>query len=65
MVRFEQQGEPVDIPITVKLTYSSGDSAEVVVPVVEKVTEQRIPLKGPLRSVEANADHGALAVIVK
>ena len=65
VVRFEQQGDPVDIPITVKLTYSSGDSAEVVVPVVDKVTEQRIPLKGPLRSVEANADHGALAVIVK
>ena len=65
VVRFEQQGEPVDIPITVKLTYATGDSAEVMVPVVDKVTEQRIPLKGSLRSVEANADHGALAVIVK
>ena len=32
---------------------------------VDKVTEQRISLKGSVRSIEANADHGALAVIVK
>ena len=64
-VRFEQQGEPVDIPITVRLTYASGDTADVVVAVVDKVTEQRIPLKGSLRSIEANADHAALAIIVK
>ena len=64
-VEFAQQGDPVDIPITVTLTYASGETAEVVVPVVDKVTEQRIPLKGPLRSVQANADHGALAVMVR
>jgi len=65
IVRFEQQGEPVDIPITVRLTYASGDIEDVVVPVVDKVTEQRIPLKRSLRSIEANADHAALAIIVK
>jgi hypothetical protein len=63
VVRFEQQGNPVDIPITVTLTYSSGETAEIVVPVVDKVTEHRILLTGSLRSVRANSDHGALVHI--
>jgi aminopeptidase N len=63
VVRFEQQGNPVDIPITVTLTYSSGETAEIVVPLVDKVTEHRILLTGSLRSVRANSDHGALVHI--
>jgi aminopeptidase N len=65
IVRFEQDAEPVDIPITVTLNYASGESANVVVAVADKVTEQRIQLKGPLRSIDVNEDHGALAIIRK
>ncbi len=65
VVEFEQQGDAVDIPIIVTLTYASGETAEVVVPVVDKVTEHRIPLKGPLRSIAANSDNGALVNIVR
>jgi hypothetical protein len=33
------------------------------VPVTEKTVERTLPLKGPVRSIEANRDHGALAEI--
>jgi hypothetical protein len=65
LVRFEHQGEPVEVPITVTITYPSGETAGVVVPVVEKSVERKIPVTGAPRSVQANADHSALAVIVK
>ncbi len=65
VVRFEQRGDPVDIPITVTFTFASGETMSVVVPVTEQVVEQRIQLIGALRSVEVNADHAALAVIAR
>jgi aminopeptidase N len=64
-VRFDQQSEPVDIPITVTITYTSGETSGIVVPVLEKTTSVQIPLAGVPRSVQANADSSALAVIVK
>ena len=65
IVRLEQEGEPVDIPLTVTLNYASGEPGNVVVALADKVAEQRIPLKGALRSIEVNDDHGALAVVRK
>ncbi|HXG56233.1 MAG TPA: M1 family aminopeptidase [Vicinamibacterales bacterium] len=65
IVRFEQQSDPTDFPVTVTLTYASGASADVTIPVTEKIVEKRLPLKGRVRSVTANADNGSLAVIVR
>ncbi|MEO5894176.1 MAG: M1 family aminopeptidase [Vicinamibacterales bacterium] len=65
VVRFEQLGEPTDFPVTVSLTYGSGERTDEVVKVSEKVVEKRLPLRGALRSASANADHASLAEIVR
>jgi hypothetical protein len=66
LVKFEQLGAVAQAPITVTITYSNGETEEVIVPVTEKVVERTIPLKpkaGAVRKVEANEDHGALVEI--
>ena len=65
VVRFEQRGEIAPVPITVTLTYASGETESVVVPVTEKVVERTLPVKGTLRRVEANEDNAALVEIEK
>jgi hypothetical protein len=65
VVQFEQEGDPMDVPVTVTVTYATGESVDVVVPVMEKSVEQRIPLKGPVRSIQANSDNAALATILR
>ena len=62
-VRFDQHGEPVDVPVTVTVTYMSGATDNVVVALSGKHTEQTIPLKGAVRSIAANADNAALVEI--
>ena len=59
-LRFEQQGSVFEVPVTVTLTYASGNTEEVIVPVTERVSDLRVPAKGALRSVKANEDRGAL-----
>jgi len=63
VVRFEQSAEVFDVPVTVTVSYADGKSSEHLVTITEAVTEQRIPLAGVFRSVEANQDGGAVAVI--
>jgi len=63
MVRFEQQSDVVDVPVTVTITYESGNVESVVVLITEKQTEQTIPLKGRVRTITANADNAALVEI--
>lgn len=63
VVRFEQGAEVFDVPVTVTVSYADGKSSEHLVAITEAVTEQRIPLAGVFRSVEANQDGGAVAVI--
>ena len=63
-VRFEQMGEAFDVPVTVTLEYANS-STDIVVPVTERVTTQRIPVTGRLRGVEANADDAAPIVFVR
>src|SRR5262249_6735092 len=63
LVRFEQTGEIFDLPVTVTLTYTDRRVADVVVPVNDRIVEQRVSLEGTLRSVEVNKDDGALAEI--
>ena len=63
-VRFEQIGEMFDVPITVTLEYANS-STDVVIPLTEQVTTQRIPVSGVLRGVEANGDNAAPVVFVR
>jgi hypothetical protein len=63
IVRFEQLDTVVDAPITVTVTYESGNIASRVVVLTEKHTEQTIPLKGRVRTIAANADNAALVEI--
>ena len=63
VLRFEQQGELFDVPVTVVLDYSGGPSVEVVVPVTERTVEMRLPLEGNLRRVRINNNDGMVAEI--
>lgn len=63
LVRFEHRGEVIPVPVTVSIAYADGRRQEVVVAVTERVVDQRIPLTGTVRSIEANRDGGAVAEI--
>ena len=63
ILRFDQEGEIFDVPVTVTLNYRSGASEDIVVPVTDEITELRVPLAGQLRGVDVNRDHAALAQI--
>jgi hypothetical protein len=65
VLRMEQRGVGVPLPISVRLQYRSGRSETVVVQSDGAVTELTVQLKEPLRSATANADHAALAVITR
>jgi aminopeptidase N len=60
-VRIEQIGEVYDLPVTVTLLQADGKVHEEVVVLGESVTEARIRTRGPVRAVELNQDHAALA----
>lgn len=62
LVRFEQMGEQIfDVPVTVTLTYTNGQTMDVVVPVTEQRVEQRIKAERAVRQVQVNRDNAALA----
>jgi hypothetical protein len=61
VLRFEHLGEVMPVPVTVSVTYVSGEREDVVVQVLERSIERTIPLKGPIREIDANRDNGALA----
>ena len=64
LLRFEQLSERLfELPVTVTLQYRSGEEETVVVPVIERVTERRLPARGRLRRVSVNRDRMALADI--
>jgi hypothetical protein len=64
-VKFEHLGEVAPAAITVTLTYTSGETESVIVPVTSTVVERTLPLKGALRKVDANEDNAALVEIEK
>jgi hypothetical protein len=64
-VKFEHLGDVAPAAITVTLTYMSGETESVIVPVTSKVVERTLPLKGALRRVDANDDNAALVEIEK
>lgn len=61
VLRFEHRRDVIPVPVTVTVTYASGDREEIVVQVLERAIERTIPLKGPVRKIEVNRDNGALA----
>lgn len=64
-LRFEQTGEIFDVPITVVVSYTDRPSAEVIVPVTDRVVEWRVPLEGTFRTVDVSRSDGTLAEVVK
>jgi aminopeptidase N len=62
-IRFEQHADPVDVPLTVTVTYASGATENIVVILADKHTERTIPLNGPVRTIAANADNAALVEV--
>lgn len=65
-VEFDQQGETVaDFPVTVTITYRDGTTQDAVVAVTDRTARQSIPLRGKVRSVEANHDSASLVQIIK
>lgn len=64
VVRIEQIGERFELPVTVTLKHAAS-STDVMIPVVEQVTTQRIPITSPVRSVAVNEDDAAPAVFVR
>jgi hypothetical protein len=65
VLRFEQRGDPVDVPVTVSISYASGPTEDIVVALADQVTERIVPLKGAVRTITANTDNGALVEIEK
>ena len=65
VVRFEQRGEPVDVPISVTMTYTSGATEDVLIALSDQITERTLPLRGAVRAITANTDNGALVEIEK
>lgn len=65
VLRFEQQTERLyELPVTVELTFRNNDVESVVVPIVDAVTEMRVPTDGRrLRRVRVDRDELALAKI--
>ncbi len=61
-VRFEQAADLVfDLPVTVTITYATGRTLDVVVPVTEAVVERSIPTTDLVRQVQVNRDSAAIA----
>jgi aminopeptidase N len=64
VVRFEQVGEELyDVPVTMAVTYTDGKTSEFIAVVNEASNEARFPLAGTMRTVEANPDGAAIAII--
>jgi hypothetical protein len=64
VLRFEQVGQPFELPVTVTLRYGSGAPEDVIVPIAGARTELRVPLRGPLQGVDINRDNAALAEFI-
>lgn len=65
VLRFDQDGDIFDVPVTVVIQYADRRSVELRVPVTERSVEVRVPADGVLRAVDVSNDDGALAEIRK
>jgi hypothetical protein len=65
VLHFEQSGEIFDLPVTVTVQYADHKAADIVVPVTDRVVEFRVPLAGPLRTIDISKDDGTVAEITR
>ena len=65
IVRFEQLGDVYDVPVTMAVTYGDGKTSEFIVQVNDATNVATFQLAGAMRSVEANPDGAAIALIEK
>ncbi len=64
VLQFEQRTERLfDLPVTVDISYRSGETEAVVVPVSDRVNEVRLPARDRVRRIRVNRDNVALAEI--
>ena len=56
VVRLEQIGVQYEYPVTVTLRYATGPAEDLLVSVVDRVTNIRLPVKDRLTAVELNRD---------
>jgi aminopeptidase N len=59
----EQPGEPFDLPLTLSVIYVTGEREDVLLAVTDRRVERVVPLRGQVRTIEANVDSGALAQV--
>ena len=59
----EQPGEPFDLPLTLSVIYVTGERDDVLLAVTDSRVERVVPLRGQVRTIEANVDSGALAQV--
>jgi hypothetical protein len=60
---FEHLDEIVPVPVTVTLVYADGQTDTVVVAVTERRVSKTVALRGALRDVRVDEEHGVLATI--
>jgi hypothetical protein len=65
VVRLEQLGIQYEYPVTVTLRYETGQAADVLVSVVDRITEVRVPVKGRLAGVDINRDGLTILTVAK
>jgi hypothetical protein len=58
-------GELFDVPVTLSVQFAVGKAFEVPAAISERVTEVRIPVTGPVRSVDISKDDGTMAEIIR
>jgi len=64
-IRIEHRGAIIPTPVTVSIFYTDNSIEDVVVLADDRVVERTLPLQGPVRTVEINRDHGAVAEVVR
>ena len=65
VVRLEQVGLQFEYPVTVTMRYATGQAEEMLVSVVDPVTDLRVPLKGRLGEVAVNRDGLTIVDVVR
>ncbi|MPY87342.1 MAG: hypothetical protein GEU99_05425 [Luteitalea sp.] len=63
-VRIEQVGETFDLPLTVRLQYTSGEREHVLLRLEKPITNVQLRLKGDLRDVHVDPDDISLVEVV-
>jgi hypothetical protein len=63
ILRFDQEGDIFDLPVSVALQYTNRRIQDVLIPLTDRTVEMRVPLEGTLRSVSIDVDDGVLAEI--